>query len=116
MKYLEDSRIDGYISTKRKKHGAAQDKAPRGRIPKSSTPKERMARKCQTKAGRKVYSRRKVIVEPVFGQIKESLGFRAFLMRGHEKVCGEWHLVAAVHNLLKLIRARARSEECGAFG
>ena len=72
-----------------------------------------MARKLRTKAGKKTYSRRKAIVEPVFGQIKECCGFRSFLLRGHRKVRGEWHLMSAVHNLLKLIR---NETELGAIG
>ena len=61
-----------------------------------------MSRKLRTKAGRRHYARRKVIVEPVFGQIKEARGFRRFSLRGLEQVQAEWQLVAAVHNLGKL--------------
>jgi hypothetical protein len=45
-----------------------------------------------------------VIVEPVFGQIKEVRGFRRFLLRGLEKLRGEWRLVCLTHHLLKLWR------------
>jgi hypothetical protein len=48
---------------------------------------------------------RKTIVEPVFGQIKEILGFRRFSLRGKENVCREWKLACAVSNLLKLFRS-----------
>lgn len=51
-----------------------------------------------------VYRRRKAIVEPVFGQIKEQLGARRFLLRGLTNVQGEWNLLCSVHNLLKLWR------------
>jgi hypothetical protein len=54
-------------------------------------------------------------VEPVNGQIKEARGLRRFLLRGLEKVDGEWHLIAATHNLLKLFRYR-RSEQQGLEG
>lgn len=64
-----------------------------------------MERKLRTKPGRAHYGRRKVIVEPVFGQIKEAMGFRRFSLRGKEKVTAEWHLVCAVHNLRKLFRS-----------
>ena len=64
-----------------------------------------MARKLRTKRGRAHYARRKVIVEPVFGQIKEAMGFRRFSLRGREKVSAEWHLVCAVHDLGKLFRS-----------
>ena len=52
--------------------------------------------------GRAVYARRKAIVEPVNGQIKQARGFRQFLRRGVERVGQEWSLVCTVYNLLKL--------------
>ena len=48
-----------------------------------------------------MYARRKVIVEPVFGQIKEARGFRRFLLRGLQKIRGEWCLVCLTHNVLR---------------
>lgn len=71
-----------------------------------ATAKERMAAKVRTAAGQKLYSRRKVIVEPVFGQIKGARGFRHFSVRGLEKMNGEWQLVCLTHNLLKIWRYR----------
>ena len=65
-----------------------------------------MAQKVKTEKGRALYARRKVIVEPVFGQIKEARGFRQFSLRGLEKVNGEWRLVCLTHNLLKIWRHR----------
>ena len=47
------------------------------------------------------------VVEPVFGHIKQARGFRQFLLRGLDKVRGEWAMVCTVHNLLKLHRAAA---------
>src|SRR3989339_245229 len=52
--------------------------------------------------GKKVYSRRQVIVEPVFGNIKHNLGFREFLVRNKEKVRGEFALISIVHNIVKI--------------
>ena len=63
-----------------------------------------MARKLRSKKGSAIYAQRKVIVEPVNGQIKEARGLRRFRLRGLEKVDAEWHLIAATHNLLKLWR------------
>ena len=63
-----------------------------------------MRRKLKTKASKAVYSARKAIVEPVFGQIKQARGFRQFLLRGLAKVRGEWALVCLTHNILKLHR------------
>lgn len=105
VEYLEQERIDGYIATGRQKHGDAAEPAWRGRIAKDATIVERMARKLRTKKGRETYSKRKSIVEPVFGQIKEFRGFRRFLLRGLENVSGEWDLICLTHNLLKLFRS-----------
>ena len=63
-----------------------------------------MRRKLQTKRGRQRYALRMQTVEPVFGQIKQCRGFRQFLLRGLEKVNGEWSLICTGHNLLKLFR------------
>jgi hypothetical protein len=60
-----------------------------------------MRRKLKTKAGKAVYAARKAIVEPVFAQIKHARGFRQFLLRGIDKVRGEWALVCLTHNILK---------------
>jgi transposase len=99
------TKIDLYIATEKNKHNESAPRTPRGRIPQSATLVERMKRKLATKLGRAIYSRRKTIVEPVFGQIKHVRGFRQFLLRGVEKVRGEWALVCTTHNLLKLHRA-----------
>lgn len=103
--YLESEEIDGYIATGRQKHSEKVPPAPRGRIPKNATPKERMARKVRTKKGRSTYSKRKHIVEPVFGQIKEARGFRRFSLRGLDNVTCEWDIVCLTHNILKLFRS-----------
>jgi hypothetical protein len=97
---LEDLGFDPYIATGRQKHHtpeAVASDAP-------ATAKERMAAKVRTPEGKALYARRKVIVEPVCGQIKEARGFRRFLLRGLEKLRGEWRLVCLTHNLLKIWR------------
>jgi hypothetical protein len=52
------------------------------------------------------YARRKITVEPVFGQIKTNRGYRQFQRRGLNAVNSEWKLICASHNLLKLWRHR----------
>jgi transposase len=59
-----------------------------------------MNRKMQTSAAQAIYKQRKIIVEPVFGQIKNS-GFRGFSVRGKEKVAGEFSIIRAAHNFKK---------------
>ncbi|WP_406419439.1 IS1182 family transposase [Streptomyces sp. NBC_01614] len=95
---------DTFMATGRLRHDEQVPPAPRGRIPKNATLKERMARKLRTKPGRKAYSRRKAIVEPVFGQIMTCQNGRQLLLRGEEGARGEWRLLAACHNLRKIFR------------
>jgi len=99
--------IDAYISTRKQKHGERPGPCPRGPLPKTATRVDRMSRKLHRKVGAAVYAMRKAIVEPVFGQIKQARGFRQFLLRGFEKVQGEWSLVCTTHNILKLYRRYA---------
>ena len=69
--------------------------------------KARMREKLQTENGRAVYKQRKMIVEPVFGQVKEVRGFRRFSFRGLRKNEAEWSLICLTHNLLKLFRGKS---------
>ena len=78
--------------------------APRGRIPKHLSPRDRMERKLLTKRGKSLYKLRSQMVEPVFGQIK-ARGCGTFMRRGLEAVRSEWRLICATHNLLKLFRS-----------
>ena len=66
-----------------------------------------MRNKMVTEKGKKVYGLRKITVEPVYGNIKQNLGFREFLLRGLEKVKIEFNLVCIAHNLQKIWRSRA---------
>jgi len=86
-------------------HRTASPPAPRGRIPKDLPVVDRMRRKLRIKKGKERYGLRKELPEPVFGQIKEARGFRQFLLRGEDKTDGEWKIICASHNLLKLFGA-----------
>ena len=99
---------DPYVAPEKTRHGTVLPPAPRGRIPNQLSPRDRMRRKLLTKKGRERYALRMATVEPVFGQIKQGRGFRQFLLRGLEKVKGEWSLICTGHNLLKLFRFGAR--------
>lgn len=94
--------IEGFIATGKQKHGEHRLPAKRGPLPKDATAVDRMKRKLQTKVGKAIYAARKCVVEPVFGQIKQARGFRQFVLRGKEKVKGEWALLCLTHNILRL--------------
>lgn len=76
--------------------------------------RQRMNAKMATQEAKAVYQKRKVIVEPVFGQIKNS-GFRRFSLRGKEKAAGEFALVCATHNIKKIAKSIARGLVCPEF-
>jgi transposase len=101
---IEHTEIDAYISTRKQKHGERPGPCPRGPLPTDATRVDRMTRKVQRQEGAAIYARRKAIVEPVIGQIKQARGFRQFLLRGLAKVQGEWSLLCTTHNILKLYR------------
>ena len=67
----------------------------------------KMQAKLQTDEGKKRYALRKQTVEPVFGILKSVLGFRQFLLRGLEKVNGEWSLLCLAYNLKRLATLNA---------
>jgi transposase len=93
--------VDPYIATGRQKHGPP-DLPLDTPAKQGADARQKMTHKLKTEDGQTYYRRRKGIVEPVFGQIKEARGFRRFLLRGIEKVRGEWSLVCLGHNLQKL--------------
>ncbi len=71
---------------------------------KSITDPRMLARKekISTEEGKRIYAKRKYIVEPVFGIIKEVMGYRQTLLRGFEKISGDWGLVCLAYNFKRL--------------
>ena len=102
--FADAQRTEALIAPGRRKHHEQWDDV-RARLPERATPRRRMAERLATPRANALYRRRKVIVEPVFGQIKEARRFRRMSMRGVDKARGEWALVCLTHNLLKLHRA-----------
>jgi transposase len=100
-----ERKIEGFIATGKQKHGEHRLPAKRGPLPQGATRVDRMKRKLQTKVGKAVYAARKCVVEPVFGQMKQARGFRQFLLRGKDKVKGEWALLCLTHNILRFYAA-----------
>jgi len=98
------SHIDCYIPPLEKDKGKRLIETGKGKI----TLTEAMKQKLESPEGKKLYKKRKTIVEPVFGQIKEAQCFRQFLLRGMEKVAAEWQLIAMCHNLNKMFTLQNR--------
>jgi transposase len=76
----------------------------RGPVPAGATAMQIMERKLTTRAPRRLYERRKTLVEPTFGMIKSVRGIGRFRRRGLLAARHEWRLTATTHNLLKIWR------------
>jgi len=93
--WLEKQKIDAYVSL-----GREGKPAPERNPELEAT--ERMRAKLGTPEGKRRYAKRKTIPEPVFGWIKNVLGFRQFSLRGERTASGEWNLVCLATNLLRM--------------
>lgn len=101
----EQRGIDPYFAVGRDKHNVPLKKrlGKTGRAPKGLSPtRKRMWQKVHDEFGKELYKMRMCTVEPVFGIIKEMMGFRRFMLRGIEKVTGEWNLVCLAYNMKRL--------------
>ena len=104
VKACEAAGIDPFIAMGRQPHHPSLEErfAEAPPPPENPTPVEAMAHRLRTPAGKKTYGLRKQTPEPVFGIIKSVLGFRQFLLRGLDKVRGEWSLVTMSWNLKRM--------------
>jgi len=99
-----DQKIAPLIALGREAHHLPLEQrlTPDAPEPKNTDPLVKMAWKLQTQSGRALYGKRKSTVEPVFGIIKQILGFRQFSLRGLDAVTGEWKLVTMAFNLKRM--------------
>lgn len=102
----EQREVDAYIAVGKQAHNqwldqqlAKQEPEPPG---EPATPSMQMSHKLKTEIGRATYRLRKMTVEPVFGIIKEIMGFRRFSFSGQAAINGEWFLVCSAFNLKRL--------------
>ncbi|QPN64319.1 transposase [Synechococcus sp. CBW1004] len=93
----EQRGLDALLSINCQDHGK-RPRPSRGPAPEDLNARGRMDRKLPSKAGQAIYELRKLIVEPVFGLIKGTWWLDFFLLRGLEKVNGDWALIAITHN------------------
>ena len=99
---MEQRRIDGYVPDNNLARGL--NRGGRLHHPARHPAHQRMRRKFRDPAGRAVYARRKAIVEPVNGVLKEQRGMRRFARRGLSAVAVELALAATAYNLTRLYR------------
>ena len=103
---LEGKGIEPYIAAGRHTHNLSLEErlAPPPSLPQNPDAVAAMKHRLKTEAGKEFYAKRKSTVEPVFGIIKEVMGFRRFMLRGQLAVTGEWTLVCIAFNLKRLCR------------
>ena len=104
------SNVDLYVTPDRSKKTEELAELPAASPPPFELDQDVIAgmrEKLKTEIGRATYKQRKMIVEPVFGQVKEVRGFRRFSFRGFQKNEAEWSLICLTHNLLKLFRGKS---------
>jgi transposase len=100
----ENNKITPYIAVDRQQHNQllwnrfTEPPPP----PDNADCVTRMKHRLKTKDGKRIYARRKVTSEPVFGIIKAVMGFRSFLLRGYEAAKGEWNLICMAFNIKRL--------------
>jgi len=101
---LNQQNIEPFIANGRQSHNQRLEERLAGEpeAPENPTPVEAMQYRMKTKQGKEFYAKRKSTVEPVFGIIKEAIGFRHFMLRGIEAVKGEWTLMCLAYNLKRL--------------
>lgn len=101
--------VEPFIPPGREQHNLrlAERFAKPESVPEDADTACKMRHKLKTDSGRSIYSKRKSTVEPVFGIIKQVMGFRQFLLRGFEAVTGEWTLVSIAWNIKRMHALKA---------
>jgi transposase len=100
--------LTAYVAVEKTSHGRTLSDLEKHDDPPEPGPDasltDQMRWRLKTKKGKERYKLRKETVEPVFGIIKEVMGFRQFHLRGHSKVCTEWNLVTLAYNMRRLFK------------
>ena len=104
IEQCENNEIVPYISFGKEQHNQPLEERFKAeeKPPKNPTAVQLMKHRLETKEGKEVYAQRKSTIEPLFGVVKHIMGFRQFMLRGFEKVKGEWNLVCLAYNLKRL--------------
>jgi len=100
LKQLERQKIDGYVPDSNLARALNLGKRCRGRA--STAVHRRMRAKLRSPEGRDAYARRKAVVEPGFGVLKEQRGMRQFRTRGQQKVNIEFTFATLAYNLTRM--------------
>jgi transposase/IS5 family transposase len=103
---LERRQIDGYVPDSHVGRELNRGVRVRGHAAAHHPAQQRMRRKLRSAAGRAVYGRRKALVEPLLGILKEQRGMRRFRQRGLNQVAVEFTLATMALNLTRIWQMR----------
>ena len=104
LKQLEQQKVEGYVPDSNLARSLNLGKRCRGRA--RAAVHRRMRKRLRSAAGRAAYGRRKAVVEPVLGVLKEQRGMRQFRLRGKGKVGAEFTLTTLGYNLTRMYALR----------
>jgi len=99
---MEQESIDGYVPDSNL--ARVLNRGGKLHVPANQPAHQRMRRKLRSSVGRAIYQRRKALVEPILGVLKEQRGLRRFRLRGLPKVSAEFALAVTALNLTRLWR------------
>ena len=100
LKQMEQQNIDGYVPDSNL--ACELNLGVRCRLKARAASHRRMRAKLRSPSGQAAYARRKAVVEPVFGVLKQQRGMRQFRTRGLQKVNGEFTLATLAYNITRL--------------
>jgi transposase len=100
LEQMEQQNIDGYVPDSNL--ACELNLSTRCRLKAHAASHRRMRAKLRSPDGQAAYARRKAVVEPVFGVLKQQRGMRQFRTRGLEKVNGEFTLATLAYNITRL--------------
>jgi transposase len=99
---MEQESIDAYVPDSNL--ARVLNRGGKLQVPANQPAHQRMRRKLRSPVGRAIYQRRKALVEPILGVLKEQRGLRRFRLRGLPKVSAEFALAVTALNLTRLWR------------
>ena len=111
LQELEEQKVDAYVPDSNLARVLNRGGRLRGRA--QHPVHQRMRRKLRRPRGRAIYGRRKALIEPIFGVLKEQRGMRQFRRRGLENVAVELALVTTAYNLTRLWNAQRAERRSG---
>jgi hypothetical protein len=100
LEQMEQQNIDGYVPDSNL--ACELNLGVRCRLKARAASHRRMRAKLRSPSGQAAYARRKAVVEPVFGVLKQQRGMRQFRTRGLQKVNGEFTLATLAYNITRL--------------